>query len=117
LELCVFTGLARVVTAMAFGTVLSKRARVAERVQNASKTPGEAWRIARTSVNVRAGGWSVRQQTLDSTASSRLRATEVDVVADPRLDLATEFLGGNRTNMDWRQGSARQLQIGSTFRF
>ena len=35
----------------------------------------------------------------------------------PRLDLVTEFLWGRRANKDGQHGTARQTQIGSTFRF
>jgi hypothetical protein len=35
----------------------------------------------------------------------------------PRLDLVVEFLWGRRINRDRQQGTAGQLQIGSTFRF
>ncbi len=35
----------------------------------------------------------------------------------PRIDLVSEFLWGQRRNKDGQRGEARQLQIGSTFRF
>jgi len=35
----------------------------------------------------------------------------------PRIDLVGEFLLGRRLNKDGQRGEARQLQIGTTFRF
>jgi DcaP outer membrane protein len=35
----------------------------------------------------------------------------------PRIDIVGEFLWGRRLNKDGRRGEARQLQIGTTFRF
>ncbi len=35
----------------------------------------------------------------------------------PRIDIVSEFLWGRRLNKDGHRGEARQLQIGTTFRF
>jgi hypothetical protein len=35
----------------------------------------------------------------------------------PRIDIVSEFLLGRRINKDGQRGEARQLQLGTTFRF
>ena len=35
----------------------------------------------------------------------------------PRIDLVSEFLWGRRINKDGQRGKARQIQLGTTFRF